>query len=126
MSSSSSLAFVGGAAANLERCIINRSDRFCSAGIRRGITLRRSETGGVVRSERGRLQTDGRRRCRALAEGRRGTRRSILSIMGGVLDTAHMLHSPESEAFIRQAMQEVLRRRRCSRPSTLARTHRQT
>jgi 2-dehydropantoate 2-reductase len=30
-----------------------------------------------------------------------------ISIMGGVLDTAQMLHSPESEAFIRQAMQEV-------------------
>jgi 2-dehydropantoate 2-reductase len=30
-----------------------------------------------------------------------------LSIMGGVLDTAQILHSPESEAFIRQAMQEV-------------------
>jgi 2-dehydropantoate 2-reductase len=30
-----------------------------------------------------------------------------LSIMGGVLDTAQMLHSPDSEAFIRQAMREV-------------------
>jgi 2-dehydropantoate 2-reductase len=30
-----------------------------------------------------------------------------ISIMGGVLDTAQILHSPASEAFIRQAMQEV-------------------
>ena len=30
-----------------------------------------------------------------------------ISIMGGVLDTAQMLASPESEAFVRKAMQEV-------------------